>query len=193
MADELHDQLGSVLFGIRTHLTELERTAPLVEPVVLQALQRTVLEGYNEVRLISHNLWPEELENRGLGNTLTLLINSLNRLNKTRFTLQLSGAEESLDRTARFHIYCICLELVNNILKHADASEASVRFVAEGNDLRLSVRDDGVGFRLGSSDGRGLKSVEERVGRLSGTLNISHLPEGEGSWIQIRVPLPGGS
>lgn len=189
VADELHDQLGSVLFGIRTHLTELERTAPRVEPDTLQALLQTVQEGYNEVRLISHNLWPDELENRGLGKTLTLLINSLNRLGKTRFALQLSGVEEQLERTARFHVYCICLELVTNILKHANASEASIRFIADENDLRLSVRDDGVGFGPDSSDGRGLRSIEERVGKLQGSLNISHLPEGEGSWIQIRVPI----
>lgn len=189
VADGLHDQLGSVLFGIRTHLTELERTAPKIEPETLRALIQTVQEGYNEVRLISHNLWPDELEKNGLSKTMLLLTNSLNRFGKTRFALQLSGVEDELGRTARFHIYCICLELVTNILKHADASEASIRFVADDNDLRLSVRDDGVGFGPESSDGQGLRSVEERVSKLRGSLNISHLPEGEGSWIQIHIPI----
>lgn len=189
VADGLHDQLGSVLFGIRTHLTELERTAPKIEADTLRALIQTVQEGYNEVRLISHNLWPDELEEHGLAKTLMVLTNSLNRFGKTRFALQLSGFEDDLGRTARFHVYCICLELVTNILKHANASEASVRFVADDNDLRLSVRDDGVGFSPESSDGRGLRSIEERVGKLRGSLNISHLPEGEGSWVQIHIPI----
>lgn len=190
VADELHDQLGSVLFGIRAQLAELRQKAPDVESDLLQSLWDTVQQGYQDVRLISHSLWPNELEKQGFGNALQTLISRLNRIGRTRFTLQLSGAEDRLSRTARFHLYCICLELVNNILKHAQATEASVRFVADGSDLRLSVRDDGIGFQPGSRDGRGLRSVEERVAQLMGTFSVAQLPEGEGAWCQVLMPVP---
>ncbi|SOD99690.1 sensor histidine kinase [Spirosoma fluviale] len=189
VADELHDHLGSVLFSVRARLSELDSAN--ISPQVLESLLNTVRDAYDDVRLISHNLWPDELEKLGFGYTLQQLIASLNRIGKTQFALQLSGLEDELERHAKFHLYCICLELVNNILKHAQASEASIRFLPDpaGAGLRLSVRDDGVGFQQADGSGRGLRTVRERIERLEGTVSFSKLPEGEGTWIQIRVPV----
>lgn len=129
VADELHDHLGSVLFSVRARLSELDSAN--ISPQVLESLLNTVRDAYDDVRMISHNLWPDELEKLGFGYTLQQLIASLNRIGKTQFALQLSGLEDELERNAKFHLYCICLELVNNILKHAQANEASIRFLPD--------------------------------------------------------------
>lgn len=194
VADELHDQLGSVLFSIRTRLSELNNPdkQPIIDRSALHSLLQSVQDAYDGIRLIAHNFWPDELDERGLGSSLQQLTNSLNRAGKTSFVLQLSGMEEQLNRIAKFHLYCVCLELVTNILKHAQASEATIRFMVDENRqfLKLSVRDDGLGFDPDQfPQGKGLRSINERAGLMSGTISVSNLPDGGGTWVQIRIPL----
>ncbi|ADB42447.1 sensor histidine kinase [Spirosoma linguale] len=192
VANELHDQLGSVLFGLRIGFDKLKVDTKTTDgQEVVSSLLQTVQSAYEEVRLISHNLWPSELEERGFGHTLNRLIGTLNSQAKTHFVLQLSGQEEELGRIAKFHLYCICLELINNILKHAQADEATIRFTTDLNSatLRLSIRDDGVGMDNSmSATGRGLQSIHERVKLLQGSIRFTSLPEGVGTWVQISIP-----
>ncbi|GAA4409130.1 7TM diverse intracellular signaling domain-containing protein [Nibrella viscosa] len=194
VADELHDQLGSVLFSIRTRLGELKTAdkQPAIDRNALHSLLQSVQDAYDDIRLIAHNFWPTELEERGLGSSLNKLTSSLNRAGKTSFVLQLSGKEDQLNRSAKFHVYCVCLELVTNILKHAQASEATIRFTVDDTRrwLKLSVRDDGAGFDPDlMPSGKGLRSIQERVNLLNGTVFISSLPEGGGTWVQIQIPI----
>ncbi|WP_185731496.1 sensor histidine kinase [Larkinella rosea] len=194
VADELHDQLGSVLFSIRTRLSELSNSEkpPTIDRPALHSLLQSIQDAYDGIRLIAHNFWPDELEERGLGSSLQQLTSSLNRAGKTSFVLQLSGLEEQLHRLAKFHIYCVCLELVTNILKHAQASEATIRFTADDarQFLKLSVRDDGTGFEPEQfPQGKGIRSIHERVEQMNGTLAISNLPDEGGTWVQIKIPM----
>lgn len=194
VADELHDQLGSVLFSIRTRLGELSSAEkpPTIDRPALHSLLQSIQDAYDGIRLIAHNFWPDELEERGLGSSLQQLTSSLNRAGKTSFVLQLSGLEEQLNRLAKFHIYCVCLELVTNILKHAQASEATIRFTADEarQFLKLSVRDDGTGFDPDQfPQGKGIRSIHERVELMNGTFAISNLPDEGGTWVQIKIPV----
>jgi len=87
-------------------------------------------------------------------------------------------------------IYRIAQELVNNIVKHAQALRARIEVFREGNFIIIEAQDDGKGMDITQSWGKGigLKTIQDRVELLDGTLEISSDP-GKGTLITISLPL----
>lgn len=189
VASELHDNLGGLLAAAQMSIKVLNpiHLSPRDRQVYENALQ-LISDAYKEVRLISHNLLPEELEKVGLAESLRRLVEKLNLNNNVLFDFDESGLDRRLDKHTEFHLYNICLELTNNILKHAEATQAILRFERQSKHLVLTVSDDGRGLTLGdNSDGMGLKNIRTRVESIGGTLRIDSPPEG-GTRFAIRLP-----
>ena len=194
VASELHDNVGSLLSAVRVSLLTLNRQKlPTHDQNVFSQIQEMVEGACNEVRLISHNLLPEELEKYGLQTALEKMFERLNFSTRIEFTLNIKGLKEmeenhlSIDRKASFHIYSICLELINNILKHSKASDAALTFRKNGEMIELFMRDNGVGLSEEQQE-NGFKNIRERVEALKGKLIISSEKE-EGTRIQISIPV----
>ena len=189
VASELHDNVGSLLSAVRVSLLTLNSTKlPNDDQRVFVQIQEMVENACREVRLISHNLLPEELEKYGLEVALQKMIERLNFSTPIEFTLNTKGLKDNnLDRKAAFHLYSICLELINNILKHSQASDAALTFRKNEKSLELFVRDNGKGLQ-NYTKGQGLKSIEERIEAMKGVLNIES-EIGEGTRTQISVPI----
>ncbi len=189
VASELHDNVGSLLSAVRVSLLTLNsKKLPSRDQKVYLQIQEMVENACREVRLISHNLLPEELEKYGLEVALEKMIERLNFSTPIEFTLNTKGLKEySLDRKTAFHLYSICLELINNILKHSEATDAAMTFRKKNNSLELFVRDNGKGLKS-CMKGKGITSVEERVEAMNGILNIES-EIGEGTRTHISVPI----
>jgi signal transduction histidine kinase len=86
-------------------------------------------------------------------------------------------------------LYRICLELVNNTLKHADAAAITIRLSLKHDTLRLDYSDDGKG--LAGSDGIGLgrRNIEARVNALGGNVTVDDTPAGSGFYARIELPV----
>jgi two-component system sensor histidine kinase DegS len=79
-------------------------------------------------------------------------------------------------------------EAVSNIVKHAEATEASLEIEKDGDQLILAIRDDGKGFDAGRNEsGFGLLGMSERVGLLKGELSV-HSEIGKGTGIRVTLP-----
>ena len=194
VASELHDNVGSLLSAVRVSLLTLNRQKlPTHDQKVFAQIQSMVEEACNEVRLISHNLLPEELEKYGLQTALEKMFERLNFSTRIDFTLNTKGLKELeenqviINKKASFHIYSICLELINNILKHSKASDAALTFRKNGETIELFMRDNGVGLSEEQQE-NGFKNIKERVEALKGKLGILSEKE-EGSRIQISIPI----
>jgi signal transduction histidine kinase/tetratricopeptide (TPR) repeat protein len=194
VASELHDNVGSLLSAVRVSLLTLNRQKlPTHDQKVFAQIQSMVEGACKEVRLISHNLLPEELEKYGLQTALEKMFERLNFSTRIDFTLNTKGLKEMEDnkviinKKASFHIYSICLELINNILKHSQASDAALTFRKNGEMIELFMRDNGVGLSEEQQE-NGFKNIRERVEALKGKLNILSEKE-EGSRIQISIPI----
>jgi signal transduction histidine kinase len=189
VASDLHDNLGSTLSSIGWSMEAIDKSnMDKNEREVYSNLQEMISKAYSEVRLLSHNLLPEELEKQGLITALQTFVRKLNQNTKTHFELIFPEIFARLDKKIEFELYSICLELVNNILKHSQSTEASILFEINHKQLKLSIIDNGKGMFENSSDGKGLKNVQARVDSLGGKWEIKS-KENEGTNSVIWVPV----
>jgi signal transduction histidine kinase len=84
-------------------------------------------------------------------------------------------------------VYFFVSEALTNVVKHAEASCATVSIGASNGELMVEVADDGVGG-AGAAAGSGLRGLGDRVGALDGTLDVES-PLGGGTLLRARIPL----
>lgn len=196
VAADLHDSLGSTMSSLiytvnaidTNHLDDQEQK-------VYRHLKQMLDTAYNEIRLLSHNLLPEEFEKQGLAEALKHFVRKINQTKAIEFDLTIDPKLGRLSPKIEFELYSICLELINNILKHSKATQAKINLSAPNRaayrlngELKLVISDNGRGFFDNDSDGKGIKNVKARVESLGGEWHIQNLPEG-GMESEIVVPV----
>lgn|GEM_PF-1695999 len=188
MAVELHDNLNTKIAAIRW---QLEAVVPSIGEKPKGILDKTLLlidDVYEDVRLISHNLMPEKVEAIGLIAALQSLLAQLKQNNKTSFQLLVNTGPDFDFGSLSYHIYNIIMEMINNILKHADADNGWISISEEGDKILLTVSDDGVGFEVGEmTDGYGIRNITSRLESVNGKWNIESAP-GKGTQFFIEIP-----
>ncbi len=145
------------------------------EKEVYQNLKKMLSNAYDEVRLLSHNLLPEEFEKQGLTAALQYFVRKVNQNSSIKFNLQIDDNFGKLDKKVEFELYSICLELINNIIKHSKATEARIKLCRTENQVKLLIADNGIGIFKNEGDGKGMKNVKARVDSLNGTWEVSTL------------------
>jgi signal transduction histidine kinase len=190
VAADLHDTLGATLSSLQWTLQAIDKQhlSP-TEQTVYQTIQQQLTRAHADVRLLSHNLLPAELATEGLPTALQRLVKKLNDSTPTHFALVLPDPPPRFGPQVEFELYSICLELTNNILKHAKATEALIRLRVQNDTLTLTLSDDGTGLgETGQEAGRGLQNVAARVAALGGTW-ATESEAGQGVTHRIVVPI----
>ncbi|WP_373514531.1 tetratricopeptide repeat protein [Persicitalea sp.] len=191
VASELHNNLGSLLSGVKWRLesVELDNFSP-AEKEQYRSVVGLISDAYNQVRHISHNLLPSILEKQGLVPALEKLTSDLNRSGRASF--ELVGADEISieDKKVSFELYSCILELINNILKHARASQVVLELVQTESFYVLMITDDGTGIMQEkiTTSGKGLENIRQRMNSLNGTFAIRSLRNKKGTTVTLRVP-----
>ena len=172
VAAEIHDGVGNSLLNLRQSIRSMQPGDDAT--LALDKLERLVQDTYDEVRKIANNLLPAEFEQKGLDVALRELVDTLNYSNQTQFYLLMSGQEAELTPKVQFQLYLVIVELINNIIKHASATEASIRFAITDSRLLVNIRDNGVGLDPlpKAVAGRGWANVRQRLDRIGGSLHI---------------------
>ena len=176
IAKDLHDGLGGLFSTVKMHFSTLQHDMPsLKENQLFEKSYELVDTAAVEVRRIAHNMMPEVLMKLGLIDGLKDMCNNINAGKLINISLQAYGMDKRLNSATEIMLYRIVQELLNNIMKHAQATEAIVQFNQEGNRLMVTVEDNGRGFNVNQSDNNkhaGLDSVESRVKYLHGKFSI---------------------
>jgi signal transduction histidine kinase len=175
VASELHDNLGGTLSAIKWRLEGMnDAEMSTKEKKIYDGLLEMLQGAYAEVRLISHNMLPDELEKNGLEKSIRKLVNEINQGNRIEILFSFKIDEKSLSNQLKLELYSICLELLNNVLKHAQAKEVVIHFYQREDKLTLQVMDDGIGISLDpKGNGMGMKNIQTRVESLKGILKIT--------------------
>jgi len=197
LARELHDGVGQILSGIRFRLESLPGEITLngkAEAKIIKVgdlLSRAI----SEVRRVSKNLMPSELEDLGLEPALRTLCREFRGRVGVHATLRTSGLSKAVAPELSLALFRIAQEALNNIGKHSKAALVAVDLSRKGGDILLRVSDNGVGFIPGGGRphggrGIGLGSMRERAESVGGSLELKSTP-GAGTTLCVRAPLAG--
>ena len=186
IAEALHNGVGQLLYATKLNL-ENQHAAGTRE-----AALSLLGEAIKATRTISFELTPGILEDFGLATAIEELVRRVPRASLD-VQLHVKGLAAPLPRLLEVAVYRITQELLNNIIKHAQAQEAFLHVVREDGSLLLSVEDNGVGLQPGAlsqptGSGIGLTSIRNRIDLLGGQLTIDSRPS-RGTIITITLPV----
>ena len=178
LAKDLHDGLGGMLSGIKYSLNTMKGNL-IMTPDNANAFERSIDmldSSIKEMRRVAHNMMPETLVKFGLDTALKDFCNDINQSGVLKINYQSIGLENILlEQTMSITVYRIVQELVNNIIKHANATKAILQLSSSGEQLFVTVEDDGKGFDtalLKLSTGLGWSNIQSRVDFLKGKFDV---------------------
>ncbi len=193
LAKDLHDGLGGILSSAKYSFSHMKDNM-IITPENAAAFEKSMNmldKSISELRRVAHNMMPEALMKFGLDTALKDFCNSIEQSGAIQLTYQSFEIDEaSISKTTAASVYRIIQELVNNILKHADAKKALVQLVRKDIALSITVEDDGKGFDkniLQNNDGIGYLNLQNRVTYLNGTIDIQTATN-NGTSVNIEIP-----
>lgn len=193
IAQDIHDQVGSVLSAAKLQLSGLEELkGDLTDDQKRKYASAMMLmdEAAEELRNISHNLMPATLSRLGLVAALRGLFDKISEYSGLTINFNSYGFEKRVDEPIEINIYPMVLELINNVVKHAQATAATIQLIKYPEYINITVEDNGRGFdKMGQhNDGIGMRSLRSRIEYLKGNINIDSV-EGKGTTIMIDIPV----
>ncbi len=191
IAKDLHDSLGGVLSTIKLRFDKLAHEQKIDDKDSFAKLYTLIDAACDEVRYISNDLKPGSLEKLGLIEAIKDMLNRYNLENGPEIIFQYYGFENGgqIDSNIALNIFRIIQELVNNSIKHANCKEIFVQMQKKGNEMSISVEDDGKGFDASIvKKGMGLENIRSRVNYLKGELNIES-SENQGTIFLVHLPI----
>lgn len=193
VAAELHDSLGQDLLIIKNKLLmNIKKTDDENYKEQLQEISELTSFTLDDVREISYNLRPYELDRLGLTKTITSMIGRANSSTNINFTGIIDDIDRLFSTETETNIYRIIQECLNNVIKHSKAKEVIVNILKKENEIRINISDEGIGFDIRkfkqntNRNGFGLKGIEERVRMLNGEFNIDSAA-GKGTVLNIQL------
>lgn len=191
LARDLHDGLGGILSGTKMELSTVlkEEQQPSSQNALQKCLQ-WLNYASDELRRIAWSLMPETLVKFGLGAASTAYCDGL-RSTGYNIVCQVLEYSNKMETTRQVVLYRVMQELVNNAIKHAEASEILVQLQEIENHITLTVEDNGKGIpaeKQQQSTSSGMTNIRARVEFLHGTLDIDTSP-GVGTTFTIACPV----
>jgi signal transduction histidine kinase len=180
-----------MLSVVKMQVSTLHASAKADEKELTEASLQLVDKTITEVRSISHNLIPEEL-NFGLTAAIEELCRSINQSGNTVVNFNYDKAVEALqlNKQTELSVYRIVQEVLSNMAKHAAATQIDVNIHAEENKILLQLKDNGKGFdtaTIQQSKGIGWKNIMARVNLLNGNMQLQS-EKITGTQIEITIP-----
>jgi PAS domain S-box-containing protein len=194
----LHDDVAQLLSacGMKLALSEKVRDPDRIREVH-QEVESLLTEATEKVRTLSFELYSATLNRLGLGAAIQELCETMARRYDIHVEVEGVGECEGLDDGTSTILFKAVRELLFNVVKHAQVDHATVRVERDGNTLRITVEDGGVGFppspdgaRIDMGRGLGLFAIRERLEELGGGISIESEP-GVLTRVTVWVPLSG--
>jgi len=194
VSKELHDSVAQSLAALRYQLIAIEQDASDADTVAkIQAVRASAGEVLEQVRLLSHEVHPQILDDLGLIPALRHLARKTT--NEALVIVAITAGSESdfvaLPRDVAAALYRVAREATTNAVRHGGARTITVSVGLAHAEVVMQVDDDGSGFDVDSTErgspAMGLFTMRERVGLLNGTLDIVS-SQTEGTSVRVRIP-----
>jgi signal transduction histidine kinase len=196
LAADLHDGLGPVIAAVKLFFQayidegEPDRRLP-IEKRLITAIDTAI----QDVSRIAHNISPHILEEFGFVKALEIFTQTIAASSKTGFKTDF-GTIGRFDLKRELTLYRTLTELIHNTIKHAGASQITIKCASSGGVLTADYADNGCGFRNGKieapGNGMGLTNLKSRIRSLGGILTIQSHPS-DGMFAKIEIPMADGT
>lgn len=193
LASDLHDSVGATLSAAKLQFDHLSKNKDKLESME-ELFQKTGIlldEAYKEVRSMAHLKNSGVIAKKGLLPAISTFAKNASATGQLTIDVQDFGLDERLDPSMEITIFRIIQELVTNIIKHSEASEASISITQHKEMLSIIVEDNGKGFdprEIHSKEGLGLSNIEKRIEHFEGTLEVDSTIN-KGTSILIEIPI----
>jgi signal transduction histidine kinase len=186
---ELHDNLNQILGATKMYI-ELAKTDDENREVCLNKSSDLLVTVIEAIRKISKTLIVPEKHLMELGESINILLDDLTVLHPIQIEFTEQGVdEEKLSDRIRLDILRIVQEQLNNILKHAEATSATISLIQETSHLVLKIVDNGKGCEIKQeNEGIGMVNIRTRVESHHGEFSVVS-PPGKGFSLEVKVPL----
>jgi signal transduction histidine kinase len=198
IARELHDGAGQLIAALGMEASNLAKERERLSSRAASSLdniESLVAQMTQDIRTMSHLLYPPLLDDVGLQSALREYVTGFAERSGIQVSLDISSQIERLDRDYELSLFRIVQECLTNIHRHSGSETASIRIVQDDEAIALEVRDKGEGMpveRLSEIQSRGsgvgIRGMRERVLQLSGTMSIES--DGSGTRIHVVIPIP---
>jgi two-component system NarL family sensor kinase len=196
IAQELHDNIGQVLSVIKLWMAILpvEKEHPAFEGI--QNSREMLNKVIFDLSDLTKSLHTDRITDIGLTEAIRFELDTLRKTGLVEINFFESGDEIHFGEQKSIFLFRMFQEMINNVLKHSQASEVSVSAIySEGHKFILKVADNGIGFNVekkqqnaNASSGLGLKSMRNRAKLIGAKIDIQTQPE-KGTVILVELPL----
>jgi signal transduction histidine kinase len=192
---DMHDGLGALLSALKIYINLYQKPSKTTheKEMLLNEINDTLAKAVESARTIANNLMPSVLMDHGLMKALKSFTDSLHHTGAISIEFLFPPQTIKIDPVVETHVYRICLELINNTLKYAQASEINLEIDFRDDNLFLKYRDNGCGFDFEQiyrvkSGNQGLRNILSRVNALHGEGQFYTGP-GKGMLFVMEIPL----
>lgn len=188
-ARELHDGISPLLSTVKLYSQSFVSSSNIdFQKELSKRIEVTVEEAILSLSEISNKLSPHVLQNFGLTEAIKIFTNNIRKATSIDIQFE-SNLEERLSENIEITFYRSLTELMNNTIKHAKATTATIKLTIDKN-LTLTYSDNGIGFdkTLVSSKGMGMFNLKNRIQSLGGSFDIYSKPS-EGFLAIIKAPI----
>lgn len=193
IAGDLHDGIGQLFSAVKMNLNGLLERVDLPKTEDKFLAEKTlalVEESCKEVRVLSHKMMPNFLLKSGIASDIRSFIEKIDE-QKLKIHFESIGFKDQLEFNEEVILYRVIQELINNVIKHANANELGLILEKTSHQISVILTDNGVGFNYEegkAKDGLGLKNILIRVAYLKGNIQFSpNMPSG--TKVQITIPI----
>ncbi|WP_127133089.1 sensor histidine kinase [Pseudoflavitalea rhizosphaerae] len=180
IARDLHDDLGASISAIKLVISNSYAHD--------KHLMAMIGKASNNLRYFFTLLSLDGMGEQGIFNALRKKVEELNRLGVVSFSFIPVGSDALIDRRIAQALWRISSELLNNILRHAGASEANLQLIVDDEQVVLMTEDNGKGYSPGQQHtGMGLGNIQARASELRGEVHISSGPDGTTTIVTIPL------
>lgn len=193
ISQEIHDNIGQALSFIKLNLNTVDGRLPDDVRDKLIESKNLLSKSIQDLRDIARSLSPDFMNEIGLTGAIQQQLQLLEKTGEYKTSLSIDGDVYKNEQQRELVVYRIVQELLNNIMKHADASEVNINMQYHTDKLIISVTDNGKGFDTEllkaeeNNTGLGLRNMLNRMTLISGFITISSKP-GTGTTAIIELP-----
>ena len=189
ISKDLHDGIGQEMAALKMaieHVKNKETNATKKEE--LNVILNNCSRSADEIRSISHQMMPRSLMENGLIEAIKDLMFGTFQYSEIKHKFEHFEVNERFDERIEISLYRVLQELINNVVKHANATEIDVLLYKQKNNLILLVEDNGIGMQNKNKKGHGVLNIKSRVDMVNGTINYQP-SENSGTSAIIKIPI----